>query len=101
MPASILGYRMADPAPPTTEGPSGPLSGNQGAGSVEVIVGAEVVRLAVKWRKLRQLLRTPAGIVGLFLVAVVCLAAIVAGVVAPGDPFAAVGEALQPPSTTH
>src|SRR4051794_26559436 len=93
MPVSIPGCRMTEASPPVAEG----------AGTTEVIVGVggEVVRPQVKWTKLRRILRTPAGIIGVVLVAVVCLGAIVAGLVAPGDPFAAAGQALQSPSTSY
>lgn len=44
---------------------------------------------------------TPAGVVGLVLTLTVVLMALLADVIAPGDPFASAGTALRPPSLDH
>ncbi|MDP9021416.1 MAG: ABC transporter permease [Actinomycetota bacterium] len=51
--------------------------------------------------RLRRLVRSPGGGIGAALSATVVVAAAVAGWIAPGDPFASVAPALQPPSSTH
>lgn len=50
---------------------------------------------------LRRLLRAPAGVVGGALTAVVVLVAVLADVIAPGDPLRSSGPSLQPPSWEH
>lgn len=49
----------------------------------------------------RRLLSTPAGMLGAALMVVVLVLAMLADVIAPGDPFASVGPALEPPSLDH
>lgn len=44
---------------------------------------------------------TPAGLLGLVLTLAVVLMALLADVIAPGDPFASAGTALRPPSLRH
>jgi peptide/nickel transport system permease protein len=51
--------------------------------------------------RLRRLLRHPAGVVGLVITMVVVAVAVLAGVLAPGDPFASVARPLLPPSWSH
>lgn len=48
-----------------------------------------------------QLLRTPAGIIGLTVTGLVLLVALLAGFLAPHDPFALVGPPLDGPSAAH
>lgn len=50
---------------------------------------------------LRRLLRTPSGIVGVGLTVVVAVVALLAEVIAPGDPLASAGPSLRPPSGDH
>lgn len=50
---------------------------------------------------LRRFLRTPAGMVGSALTAVVVLVAVLADVIAPGDPLASTGPSLRSPSWDH
>lgn len=50
---------------------------------------------------LRRLFRTPSGIVGVGLTVVVAVVALLADVIAPGDPLAAAGSSLRPPSAAH
>lgn len=50
---------------------------------------------------LRELLRSPAGSIGLVLIVLVITAAALASVLAPFDPLAPVGRALAEPSATH
>lgn len=45
--------------------------------------------------------RSPGGILGLALTSGIVVVGVLADVIAPGDPFATVGGALSPPSTTH
>lgn len=52
-------------------------------------------------RILRLLLHMPAGVVGLVLTAGVLFVAVFADQLAPGDPFAATGPSLAPPSSAH
>lgn len=49
----------------------------------------------------RHVIRTPAGLVGAALMLVTILVVLLAGVIAPGDPFASAGPALRPPSAAH
>lgn len=56
---------------------------------------------AERWRVVRRFLRMPAGVVGLSLTAAIVLVAILADELAPGDPFAASGPSLAPPSGDH
>lgn len=61
-------------------------------------------RLARPWEPmgwLRQLLRSPAGSIGVALTVLVIAGAVLADVVAPFDPLAPVGRALAAPSATH
>jgi peptide/nickel transport system permease protein len=55
-----------------------------------------------RWRTVaRRFLRHPAGLLGLLLAAVVGGAALLAGVIAPTDPFRTVAGPLQAPSRAH
>lgn len=49
----------------------------------------------------RRLVRTPAAWVGVALSAMVGAVSLLAGTIAPGDPFASTGPALRPPSAQH
>ena len=53
------------------------------------------------WLLARRLLRMPAGVAGLGLTGIVALVALFADQLAPGDPFAAAGPSLGPPSAEH
>lgn len=88
MPGSIPASASTDPTSPgTTEAP--PVSADWPP------------RLAGGGLLLRRVATTPGGILGLTLTLVVALVAIFADVIAPGDPFASAGTALQPPSGAH
>ncbi len=50
---------------------------------------------------LRRFLRSPSGVVGGLLVVVVAAVALLADTIAPGDPLAAAGPSLRPPSHDH
>jgi peptide/nickel transport system permease protein len=55
-----------------------------------------------RWRTAaRRFLRHPAGFVGLVLTAVVVASAVLAGVIAPSDPFRTVADPLLAPSRAH
>jgi peptide/nickel transport system permease protein len=66
------------------------------------VVGRPVAAVGpARWRLLRRLLHTPAGLVGLVLTGAVVLVAVFADQLAPGDPFAAAGPSLGEPSRAH
>lgn len=54
-----------------------------------------------RWMRVPGALRRPAGLIGGALMAVVVAVAILADVLAPHDPLAAVGPALAPPAAAH
>ena len=56
---------------------------------------------AVRGRLVRRFFSTPGGVVGLVLTLTVAVLAVFADQVAPGDPFAADGPPLAPPSPEH
>lgn len=51
--------------------------------------------------RLRRLFRHPAGVVGMVLTTSVVAVAVLADVLAPGDPFSSVAQPFQPPSWSH
>ena len=71
-----------------------------GAGATEsaVRVRSLATDLSEIWRRFR---RNRLAVIGLFLLAFVFLLAALAGIVAPGGPFAMTGQRLQPPSAQH
>ena len=65
------------------------------------LAGRPVSYGSERWRLARRLVHMPAGVVGLVLSAAVVLVALFADQLAPGDPFAAAGGSLDPPSGDH
>lgn len=57
------------------------------------------------WRRItrgaRHITATPAGVIGVSLLLLALGVSLLADLIAPGDPFAAAGPALRPPSTAH